>query len=124
MVLEITEHAPISDYRAFRTALEALGPSVRAAVDDAGAGFASLRHILELRPSFVKLDLGLIRAIEQDRARQALVAGMTHFAARTGTTLIAEGVETQAECEALRSLGVELGQGYLFGRPQPFGEIL
>jgi EAL domain-containing protein (putative c-di-GMP-specific phosphodiesterase class I)/DNA-binding response OmpR family regulator len=117
IVLEITEHTPIADYGAFRAAIRSLGPSVRCAVDDAGAGFASFRHILELGPDFVKLDVGLVRAIERDPARQALVAGMVHFAKRTGTTLIAEGIETTAERDALQALAVDFGQGYLLGPP-------
>jgi EAL domain-containing protein (putative c-di-GMP-specific phosphodiesterase class I) len=89
---------------------------VRVAVDDAGAGFASLRHILELQPDIIKLDIALVRDIDVDPARQALAAGLRHFAALTGTTLVAEGVETMAEANAVRSLGVELAQGYLFSR--------
>jgi EAL domain-containing protein (putative c-di-GMP-specific phosphodiesterase class I)/DNA-binding response OmpR family regulator len=119
IILEITEHAPIDDYVGFRAAITSLGPSVRCAVDDAGAGFASFRHILELRPDFVKLDIALVRAIEHDPARQALVAGMVYFAAQTGCHLIAEGIETTAERDTLRSLGVYLGQGFLLGRPEP-----
>lgn len=94
VVLEVTEHAPISDYGAVRDAVTALGAAARLAVDDAGAGFASLRHILELRPAVVKLDISIIRGIESDPARQALVAGMVHFAARLDFALVAEGVET------------------------------
>ena len=117
VIVEITEHSVIPDYAAVRAALPHL-PHVRLAVDDAGAGFASLRHILELRPDFVKLDIGLVRGVNADPARAAMVAGMCHFARVTGTRLIAEGVETQAEADSLRVLGVELAQGYLFGRPE------
>jgi EAL domain-containing protein (putative c-di-GMP-specific phosphodiesterase class I)/DNA-binding response OmpR family regulator len=117
IVLEITEHVPVTDYRAFRQAIASVGPTVRFAVDDAGAGFASFRHIVELSPDFVKLDIGLVRGIDDDTARQALVAGMDFFAMRTGCTLIAEGIETEPERDTLRSLSVELGQGYLLGRP-------
>ncbi len=117
IVLEITEHAPIHDYGAVRAALERLGPRVRVAVDDAGSGYASLRHILALRPAFVKLDMGWVRDIDADPARQALVAGLVHFAAEVGCALIGEGIETEAERAVLRRLGVTLGQGYLFGRP-------
>jgi len=124
IILEITEHAPIADYVAFRLAIESLGPSIRSAVDDAGAGFSSFRHILELRPDFVKLDMGLVRSIERDPARQALVAGMVYFAVKTGSGLIAEGVETLAERDALRSLAVDLGQGYLLGKPEPLHLLL
>lgn len=119
IVLEITEHEPIADYTALRRSLAALAPQVRLAVDDAGAGFASFRHILELAPDFVKLDIGLVRGIATDPARQALVAGMAFFASERHLRLIAEGIETEAELEAVRRLGVELGQGFLLGRPQP-----
>ncbi len=118
VILEITEHVQVDDYVALRTALEQLGDGVRFAVDDAGAGFASLRHILELSPSHVKLDRGLVSRIHTDPARQALVAGLVHFAGRVGLSLIAEGVETTFERDALLQLGVRTGQGYLFGRPQ------
>ena len=96
-----------------------LAARVRLAVDDAGAGFASLRHILELDPAFVKLDISLIRGIDRDPAKQALVAGMRHFARTTKRRLIAEGVETEAEARTLAELDVRLVQGYRFGRPAP-----
>jgi PAS domain S-box-containing protein len=118
LVLEITEHVVIDDYPALRQELMAIEPRVRLAVDDAGAGYASLRHILELAPDFVKLDIGLIRDIDTDPARQALIAGVRYFAAERSLQLIAEGVETTAEFEMLRSIGIACGQGYLFGRPQ------
>ncbi|HXR27018.1 MAG TPA: EAL domain-containing protein [Candidatus Baltobacteraceae bacterium] len=119
IVLEVTEHVPIEDYRVFRKAIRALGRDIRLAVDDAGAGFASFRHIVELRPDFVKIDMGLVHAIERDSARQALVAGMVYFAATSRCGLIAEGIETSAEREVLRRLKVDLGQGFLYGRPAP-----
>jgi PAS domain S-box-containing protein len=119
IVLEITEHAAVGDYAAFRTAIESIGRPVLLAVDDAGAGFASFRHILELRPAFVKLDISIVRGIDSDPAKQALVAGMHHFARMTRRRLIAEGVETEAEANALRALDIRLGQGYLFGPPAP-----
>jgi EAL domain-containing protein (putative c-di-GMP-specific phosphodiesterase class I) len=89
------------------------------AVDDAGSGYASLRHILALRPAFVKLDLSWVRGIDVDEARQALVRGVCDFATRIGCQIIAEGVETEAEQRTLMEIGVELGQGYLLGRPHP-----
>lgn len=117
VVLEITERQEIGDYAAARDALDQLGRSVDVAVDDAGAGFASLRHIIELRPRYVKLDLQLVRGVESDPARQAMIAGMVYFARDTGCLLIAEGVEKIAERDTLRRLGVPFGQGFLFGRP-------
>lgn len=117
LVLELTEHVPIEDYEALRDALAGLGAHIRFAIDDAGAGFANFRPIVELHPDFVKLDIGLIRAIDSDPARQAFVAGMDYFATRTGCTLIAEGIETAGERDMLRALAVPLGQGYVLGRP-------
>jgi len=118
IVLEITEHIEVTDYDALRSAIAACG-DVRLAVDDAGAGYASLRHILELRPDIVKLDIGLIRGIDADPGRQSLAAGLCRYAADTGVTLIGEGIETAAEAETARNLGVHCGQGYLFGRRHP-----
>jgi EAL domain-containing protein (putative c-di-GMP-specific phosphodiesterase class I) len=123
IVLEVTEHTEITDYGAFRHAAQDLGPRVRLAVDDAGAGFASLRHIVELRPSFVKLDRQVIAGIDHDEARQAMVAGLHHFAISTGCWLIAEGVETQAELDALRALNVRYVQGFLVGKPVAVAEL-
>jgi EAL domain-containing protein (putative c-di-GMP-specific phosphodiesterase class I) len=117
-ILELTEHVAVDDYGALRAAIRRLGSGVRLAIDDAGAGFASFRHILELAPDFVKLDRGIIAGLDADPARQALVAGMRHFAVTTGCGLIAEGIETEAELVALRALGVSLGQGYYLGRPE------
>ena len=117
IILEVTEHAAVEDYVALREAVAVLGQGIEIAVDDAGAGFASLRHVIELRPEYVKLDIGLIRGVDQDDARRALVAGMVHFAMETGCDLIAEGIETEEELDALRKLGITLGQGFLLGRP-------
>ena len=118
ITLEITEHAVVDDYAALRRDLAALGPTVSLAVDDAGAGYASLRHVIELAPSIVKLDIGLVRGINVDPARQALIAGMSYFAVKRKVRLVAEGIETEFELKTLRSLGVHHGQGYLFGRPR------
>jgi EAL domain-containing protein (putative c-di-GMP-specific phosphodiesterase class I)/DNA-binding response OmpR family regulator len=119
VVLEVTEHVAIENYGAISEAVASIGSGVRIAVDDAGAGFASFRHILELHPDFVKLDIGLVREIDHDDVRQALVAGIVYFAKKSGCRLIAEGIETPGERDQLRSLGVDLGQGYLLGRPAP-----
>jgi EAL domain-containing protein (putative c-di-GMP-specific phosphodiesterase class I) len=116
LVLELTEHAPIDDYRMVRDALKRLG-AVGLAVDDAGAGYASLRHILELRPTYAKLDISLVRGIDGDDLRQALAAGLQYFAHRIGCRLIAEGVQSHGEADVLRRLGIDYAQGYLFGRP-------
>jgi EAL domain-containing protein (putative c-di-GMP-specific phosphodiesterase class I)/DNA-binding NarL/FixJ family response regulator len=118
LIVEITEHERIDDYDAVRAALVRLGPHVKLAVDDAGSGYASLRHILALGPAYVKLDMEWVHNIDRDPVRRALVSGLTYFASETGCELIAEGIETQAELDALRDLGIQLGQGYLLGRPK------
>jgi EAL domain-containing protein (putative c-di-GMP-specific phosphodiesterase class I) len=122
IVLEVTEHRQIQDYEAIRQALRDLPTPVGIAIDDAGAGFASLRHVIELRPQYVKLDRALISGVDGDSARRAVVAGMVQFAHSAGCELIAEGVETEAEHAALLALGVGLGQGYLYARPAPLEE--
>ena len=121
IVLEITEHAPVSDYACL---LDALAPlragGLQLAVDDAGAGYSSLQHILHLRPDLIKLDMGLTRHIDLDPVRRALAAALIGFARDTGSRIIAEGVETPSELATLRTLGVQQAQGYLLGRPMPF----
>ncbi len=123
VVLELTEHVPVEDYDGLREAMRALGPAVRFAIDDAGAGFASFRHIVELKPQFVKLNVDLVRAIDRDDARQAFVAGLVYFAVKTRCSLVAEGIETATERDTLKSIGVGLGQGYLLGLPAPVADI-
>ena len=122
IVLEITEHVPVRDYAALRAAIGGLRPEVRVAIDDAGAGVANFSHIVELRPTFVKLDIGLVRAIDSDLTRQALIVGLLHFARESRSQTIAEGVETEAELATLRALGVPFAQGYLLGRPAAVDE--
>jgi PAS domain S-box-containing protein len=119
LVVEVTEHETVADYKALRSAIDALGDDVQTAVDDAGAGIANFAHIVELRPRYVKLDISLIRGVDADVGRQALVAAMRHFGQATACRLIAEGVETREEALTIEALGVELGQGYWYGRPEP-----
>ncbi|MGC2206916.1 MAG: EAL domain-containing protein [Candidatus Dormiibacterota bacterium] len=121
LVLEITEHEVISDYREVREALQLLRPA-RVAVDDAGAGIANFGHIVELRPDFIKVDVGLVRGVDIDPARQAMIVALSHFARVTGSQLISEGVETGGEARTLKSLGgVDFAQGYWYGRPREVG---
>ena len=121
LVLELTEHDRVDDYGELTAALDELRPLSRLSVDDAGSGFASLRHVVMLEPDFVKLDQSWVAGIHDDPARQALVAGLSHFAGRTGSVLIAEGIETDPERGMLAELHVDLGQGFLFGKPEPIG---
>lgn len=118
IVLEVTEHTVIEDYGLLRAAFVALGADLRLAVDDAGAGVANFSHIVELRPDFVKIDIGLIKGINADLSRQALVVGLHHFARASNRDVIAEGVESEAELATLRALDVRFAQGYLLGRPE------
>jgi EAL domain-containing protein (putative c-di-GMP-specific phosphodiesterase class I)/DNA-binding NarL/FixJ family response regulator len=118
VVVEITEHAPVRDYDKLGEAIRRLRDGgARVAVDDAGAGFASLRHILQLSPDIIKIDNSLTHDIHRDSARRALAAGLISFAAELGATIVAEGIEEQQELDVLRKLDVRFGQGYFIARP-------
>jgi EAL domain-containing protein (putative c-di-GMP-specific phosphodiesterase class I) len=120
LVVEVTEHAAVEDYERLKRAIDRLRLSgVRLAIDDAGAGFASFKHVIHLVPEFVKLDRFLTHDIDCDPAKQALTAALVAFAARIGARLLAEGVETAEELRVLTELGVEYAQGYYLGRPGP-----
>ncbi|WP_165865770.1 sensor domain-containing phosphodiesterase [Vallicoccus soli] len=120
IVLEVTEHEAIADYDGLNAALRPLrGAGVRLAVDDAGAGFASMRHVLALAPDVLKLDTSLVRGIDAHPGRQALATALATFAAATGATVVGEGIETQAELDLLRDLGIAHGQGFHLARPAP-----
>lgn len=124
LVLEITEHAAVDHYEALVRMLARLRRlGVRIAVDDAGAGYASFHHILNLSPDIIKLDKVLIDTIDTDTARQALVRALRAFAAEIGSRLCAEGVERPEQLEVLVHLGVDLAQGYLFARPGPLDDV-
>lgn len=125
LVVEITEHAPVDDYEALNTAMERLrGRGIRLAVDDAGSGFASLRHILQLAPEIIKIDKALTRNVHKDPARRALAAGLISFAAELDATVIGEGIENAQELEVLRGLGLRYGQGFHLGSPAPIAEVM
>ncbi len=118
IVVEVTEHAIIDDYDGLIRELRLLAfRGVSIAIDDVGAGYSGLSHILKLRPDIIKLDLALIRSVDTDMARQSLVKAMVHFADQTAARVIAEGVETRDELAKLRDLGVHRCQGYLLGKP-------
>jgi EAL domain-containing protein (putative c-di-GMP-specific phosphodiesterase class I) len=121
IVLEVTEHDLIDDYPKLHAATRALGADIRLAVDDAGAGVANFRHLVDLHPDLVKIDAGMIRGVEADVSRQAMIVGLVHFAEVSGAQVLAEGLETQAERETVERLGVTLGQGFLLARPAPVG---
>ncbi len=118
VVLEVTERAGVDDYILFRRSLDLIQSlGLRVAIDDVGSAYSGLRVIAEARPHFIKVDMGLTRGLHDDVVRQQLVGAIGAFAERVGSPLIAEGVETIEELEALRSMGVRYVQGYLLGRP-------
>ena len=120
VVVEITEHEAVEDYDHLVDGLAPLrARGARVAIDDAGAGFASLRHTLRIAPDIVKLDLSLTRAIDTDRAKRALATALTSFATEMRFDLVAEGVETAGELATLRELGVRFGQGFYLAEPGP-----
>lgn len=121
LVVEMTEHLPVLDYPQMRNRLAALrAMGIRIAIDDVGAGFASLRHILELAPDYIKMDTSLTRHIDHDSPRRALAEALVYFAKELGASVVAEGVETKAELQVLKELGVRYAQGFYLARPGPF----
>jgi len=121
LILEVTEHERVEDYNALNEALSGLRRlGARIAIDDVGAGFASLSHILRLAPDIVKLDLSLTRDISRDPMRDALASSLVDFAAGIDATIGAEGIETQSELDRLRVLKVRYGQGFHLGAPAAF----
>lgn len=119
LVLEITEHTKVGDYGRVRDTVQELrGRGLRLAVDDAGAGYASFRHVLNLQPDIIKLDIDLTRGIDRDPARQALGSALLTFGLDAyNASMVAEGIETASELDTLRSMGCPLGQGFYLGRP-------
>ena len=118
IVVEITEHAPVKDYEALKAALRPYRDrGLRLAVDDAGAGYASLRHVLAVDPDLIKVDMALTRGADSDLARRTLLAALAGFAQATGCRIVAEGVETEAELQTVARCGIDLVQGYALARP-------
>lgn len=124
IILEITEHEAVKFYEPLLKVLEPLRrQGLRIAVDDAGAGYASFKHILRLRPELIKLDMTLSRGIDTDPSRRALAAALVWFANEIGSDLVAEGVETATELRTLQELGVNFVQGHLLARPAPADKL-
>lgn len=120
LMLEVTEHVSVDDYSLITSVLAPMRKrGLKLAIDDAGAGFASFRHILKLEADVIKLDNSLIRQIDTNTGSRALAAALVRFAEETGSKVVAEGIETEAELNALRDLKVNNAQGYLLGRPAP-----
>lgn len=138
VVMELTEHDPVNDYGQLREVLDPIrgfgaivctpvGPSsaprnaegVKLSVDDLGAGFASMRHVLNLEPDYMKIDVALVRGIDTSVAQRALVSALVTFGNKMNVRVVSEGVETEAEFVTLRALDVFAAQGFLLGRPGP-----
>ena len=124
LIIEVTEHSAVERYGELLAALAPLRKrGLRLAVDDAGAGYASLKHILSLRPDIIKLDVSLTRGIDGDPVRRALAAALINFAWSIGGDLVAEGIESPAELSTLRDLGIGIVQGHLCARPAALDEL-
>lgn len=118
VIIELTENEPAYDYELLREAAahyRTLG--LRIAIDDLGEGFSSLRLWSELRPEYVKVDMHFIQGIDRDQVKRQFVCSILEIARESGTLVIAEGVETMAELEVVRDIGIPYAQGYLLGRP-------
>ncbi len=123
--VELTEHLQIQDYRSFASALRPMRQAGgQVAIDDFGAGYASLRHILRLRPEWIKLDISLTERIDENPVAHALASALASFAQDVGLQVVAEGIETEEELETLTDVGFRYGQGFYFGLPAPLDEVL
>jgi EAL domain-containing protein (putative c-di-GMP-specific phosphodiesterase class I) len=118
VLLELSEHAPVEDYDALGSALaDARSRGMRLAIDDVGAGFSSLRHIVLTSPEVIKLDRTLVLGVSTDRVLRTLVRSLVEFGHGCGASVVAEGIETHADAQTLVQLKVDHGQGWHFGRP-------
>ena len=120
IIIEMTEHSPVEDYDELAAVLQPRRQQgLQVAVDDAGAGYASLQHVLAVSPDLIQIDMALIRGSDGDLARRTLLTALADFAEATGCRLVAEGVETDGELRAVANCGAHLAQGYLLARPSP-----
>lgn len=124
VVLELSEHDPVEDYDALKAVLAPLrAGGMRLAIDDVGAGFSSLRHIVITAPDVIKLDRSMVTGLDRDPVLQVVARSLVDLARATGAQVVAEGVETEAEAAALLKVGVGLGQGWLFDRATTVHEL-
>lgn len=119
LVIEVTEHQEVTDFTSLAKALRAISPKARIAIDDVGAGYAGLRHIVDLAPDILKLDMSLTRDIFRDPARRALAGALVKFSEEIGCSLVAEGIECEQERDIMADLGIAYGQGYFYSPPRP-----
>ncbi len=120
IMVEVTEHVSVADYDDFATTIALLRTvGARIAVDDAGAGVASLRHIVHIAPNVIKLDISLTQGVSDSPLRVALATSLIEFAQQTGAELLVEGIEKPDDLRAWARLGAHGAQGFLVGRPSP-----
>lgn len=120
VIFEITEKTAINDYRAFRRILDNyVSQGYKIAIDDTGAGYSGLKTLAQTRPHYIKVDMELIRDIDKDYLKQAMLKALYDFSVATNSQIIAEGIETRAELATLIDIGIPYGQGYYLRRPGP-----
>ncbi len=120
VVFEISEQESIESFDVFREIRDAYrAQGFRFALDDTGAGYASLQAVIELEPEFIKVDRALVTGLDTDPARQALLQALQSVARTIGAKIIGEGLDTLEELEMLKELEISFGQGWLFGKPTP-----
>ncbi|PRR84068.1 GGDEF domain-containing protein [Clostridium vincentii] len=120
VIFEITERTKIKDIDSFKKTLDyCKNKNYKIAIDDAGSGYSGLNRICNIKPDYIKLDIELVRDIDKDSTKMALVKSMCEFSKLVGSFLIAEGIETEKELKVLIELGVDFGQGYFIQRPKP-----
>jgi EAL domain-containing protein (putative c-di-GMP-specific phosphodiesterase class I) len=125
VVFEISEQESIDNYEIFREARDAYGKlGFQFALDDTGAGYASLEAVAELAPEFIKVDRAFVRGIDEDPVRQTILRSLQTLASGLGARIVGEGLDTLEELRTLGSLGIPFGQGWLFGKPSPLGRDL
>jgi EAL domain-containing protein (putative c-di-GMP-specific phosphodiesterase class I) len=120
VVFEISEQESIGNFAIFREVRDYYGKlGFQIALDDTGAGYASLEAVMELAPEFIKMDRAFVAGIDEDPSRQELLRALQSLAQRIGAKIIGEGLDTLEELETLRHLEIPYGQGWLFGKPHP-----
>lgn len=120
VIFEITEKTAISDYKSFCRILDNYkSQGYRIAIDDTGAGYSGLKTLAETRPHFIKVDMALVRDIDKDGLKQAMMKALRDISLITGSQIIAEGIETRDELETIISIGIPYGQGFYLQKPAP-----
>jgi len=120
VLLELSEHDQVEDYATLNATLAPYrAAGLRLAIDDVGAGFSSLRHIVVTAPDVIKIDRSIVAGLDSDPVLETLIRSLVEFGHGCSVRVVAEGVETAEEAAVLRGLGVDYGQGWHYGRPGP-----